>query len=89
MKWWLIIVLVAAGCSGGNGDTLAKARQLPWRPVAHPELAASAAQYRGHACAITGENLSGREEPAECGPFPCVMGSCYVEACPPRLRQPQ
>ena len=80
MKYWLVIAVVAA-CSGG--DRLGKARRMPWRPVAHPDLAASAATYRGKGCGVTGENLSGREESPECGPFPCMLGHCYVEACPP------
>lgn len=53
----------------------------PFRVVSHGALAEAAKRAEGHACAIKGENLSGRGDPENCGPFPCDSGACVVNAC--------
>jgi hypothetical protein len=71
----LAAVLVWAGC-GGRPVPL-----RPWHVVAPANLAQAAAAAEGHACSIAGENLSGRGDPAACGPFPCEYGKCRVSTC--------
>jgi hypothetical protein len=50
--------------------------------VPYDDVAAAEARYTGAACSIASENLSGRADPAECGPFPCAYGKCVVDKCP-------